>query len=157
MADIETKIKNFQIATDFLKNDGLESINIQIKNLFEELTKNLNDRLINLVKTPNGQTQMQSIIKILIAEINKIKEADIELTKVFKDYINKPDLNIGDELGNIYNELFFMQVKLINDTIYKVMHDKQKIIDLKPLLSTLHKKIQLLNSYIQDNSLEKKI
>ncbi len=159
MATLENQVINLDSANIFLTKD-YASISSEIDNLFTDLTKKLSDRLIGLVKTDEGQKKMEAIIINLQKEIDNLKAADKEMTQIFKDYIdNRSDLQIKDELINIYNELFFMQVKLINDTIYKVVQDKNtpKSVNLKPLLGALHKKIKLLNKYITDNSLEKKL
>lgn len=151
MTDIETKISSKQIAKDFLKKD-LTNVNNEIDTLFVELNKNLNNRLISLVSTTEGQNKMKKNITDLQKEIENIKQADKEMTQIFIDYIsNRSELGIEQELSDIYNELFFMQVKLINNTIYKVIQDKDtpKTINLKPLMSALHKKIESLNNYIE--------
>jgi hypothetical protein len=151
MTDIETKISSKQIAEDFLKKD-LTNVNNEIDTLFVELNKNLNNRLISLVSTTEGKNKMTKNITDLQKEIENIKQADKEMTQIFIDYItNRSKLGIEQELSNIYNELFFMQVKLINNTIYKVIQDKDtpKTINLKPLMSALHKKIESLNNYIE--------
>jgi hypothetical protein len=158
MTEIEKKIiDGKKISNDFLA-PKLTTVNDVIDELFQELTKNLKKRLEDLPTTDEGHAKISKIIDMLKKEIDNIKEADKELTRIFKLFIAKTDLGIDEQLKNIYDELFFMQVKLINDTIYKFVKDKdsKKYVNLNPLLKALHEKIKILNTYITENSLDKK-
>lgn len=155
---LEDKANNLAIDTELLEKDDYD---IKIQNLFKNLSIKLENRLLTLPKTQDGKDNIKIIIDDLKDKIIQIQTADIEMTKVFTDYIkNKNELGINEELKNIYNELFFLQVKLINDTFYEMITTPGTPKEIKPNLNDLfkafHKKIKSLNEYIKSNNLEKK-
>jgi hypothetical protein len=158
MVELEKKALELKINEEFL---GKDDPNTKIDSLFKELIDNLEKRLKDLPKTQDGKDTMKLIIEELKKKIDEIKEADKEMTTVFNEYLTKrKDLGINEELKDIYNELFFLQVKLINDTFYKINTFPGVPKEIKPNLNELfkafHQKIKLLNDYIKIDSLEKK-